>query len=101
MIRVNSQYLDLAPDTKRKIVIDKQSKLFEDLEATQRDFSYNFDLPTTTNNLQILGFPRPDTASKTIYNDIPCDIIGEDGITLYTGKLRVEKITAKRIQVSF
>lgn len=99
MIRVNNKYLDI--DASTNIVIDKQAKLFDELDATQKDFSYTFELPYTTNNYQILSFPGPDTASKTIYNDIPCEIIGSDGIPIYTGKLRIEKMNARTITASF
>lgn len=99
MIRVNGRYLDLLPDT--NIVIDKQAKLFEEIDTTQRDFSYTFDIPYTTNNYEILSFPSPDTSGKTIYNDLPCDIVGTDGIPIYTGKLRIEKIKARSITASF
>lgn len=99
MIRINSQYLDLFPDT--SIEIDRQVKLFESLEETSGDFSYTFDFPYTAQNFAALGFPAPDTADKTIYNDIPAEVVGKDGVAIYTGKLRIERINARTITASF
>lgn len=99
MIRVNNQYLDLLPGT--DVFIDRQSKLFQELDTTQGDFSYSFELPYTSNNYQILGCPSPDTSGKIIYNDLPCDILGADGLPIYTGNLRIEKLNARTISASF
>lgn len=99
MIRVNNEYLDLVPGD--EVEIDSQIKLFEELDTTAGDFSYSFELAYTAKNFAALGFPAADTADKTIYNDIPCDIVGKDGIPIYTGKLRIERINSRSITASF
>jgi hypothetical protein len=97
LIKVNGEYLDFE-DT---IEIEKQILLFETITETTGDFSYSFELAKTTKNLSILGFPFPDVADKTIFNNIECQLSDDDGVQLYSGKLRVEKILKNTIQCSF
>lgn len=88
MIRVNGEYLDCDVD----IELVRQAKLFEEIDGTLGDFSYSFEIPITSNNIRILTFPFADVASKQVYQNIECDIIDNDGIALYKGSLRVEKL---------
>lgn len=88
MIKVNGEYLDFNGD----IEIESQIKLFEEIETANGDYSYSFDLSKTTNNLKILGFPFPDTI-KSIYNNVPCEVIANDGLLIYTGSLQINNIT--------
>lgn len=95
-IKSNNRYFDFND----AIEIEKQWKLFESLGETVGDFSYQFELPPTANNLSMLGFPSPD-AAKSIYKSVPCDIIDEDGIPFYSGSIRVESKTDKAISCSY
>ena len=88
MIRVNGEYLDYDGD----VELVRQAKLFEEIDGTLGDFSYSFEIPITSNNLRILTFPFADVSSKQVYQNIECDIIDNDGIALYKGSLRVEKL---------
>ncbi len=96
LIRVNGEFLDYEGN----IEVEKQSKLFEQLNATQGDFSYSFELPKTSKNLKAFQLPFPDNASKTIYQNVVCDILDDDGLPLYYGQLRVQRIK-KSIECSF
>lgn len=88
MLRSNDSYFDGDVD----IYIEKQSKLLGSLDETVGDFSYQFELPRTDNNMSILGFPLPD-AVKSIYRSVPGEILGEDGSPIYTGQIRLEKVS--------
>ena len=88
MIKANGEYLDFDGD----IEIESQIKLFEEIETANGDYSYSFDVSKTINNLKILGFPFPDTV-KSIYNNVPCEIIDDAGFVVYTGSLQVNNIT--------
>jgi hypothetical protein len=96
MIKTDSGYLDFSGD----IELERQVKLFEELDNTRGDFSYSFELQYTQNNLDQLGLPFPDNASKTVYNFINCDLLSDSGEVLYKGHLRVERIN-KTIPCSF
>lgn len=88
MIRVNEEYLDFDGD----IEIEVQIKLFEEIQTSNGDYSYSFDLPKTNNNLKQLGLPFPDTI-KSIYNNVQCDIIDNSGFKVHKGSLQVTRIT--------
>lgn len=88
MIRVNEEYLDFDGD----IEIEVQIKLFEEIQTSNGDYSYSFDLPKTNHNLKQLGLPFPDTI-KSIYNNVPCDIIDNSGFKIHKGSLQVTRIT--------
>lgn len=95
MVRVNGEYLDFDGD----IEIEVQIKLFEEIQTSNGDYSYSFDLPKTNHNLKLLGLPFADTI-KSIYNNVSCDIIDNTGFKIHPGSLQVSKITDV-IQCSF
>lgn len=88
MIKVNDEYLDFDGN----IEIENQIKLFEDIETSNGDYSYSFDLPKTNHNLKQLGLPFPDTI-KSIYNNVECEIIDNSGFKIHKGSLQVTRIT--------
>ncbi len=88
MIRVNGELLDYNGD----IELVRQAKLFEQIDGTLGDFSYSFEIPITAKNLSILTFPLPDVSSKKIYQKVECDILDDEGFSLYKGSLRIEKV---------
>jgi hypothetical protein len=89
LLKVNNEFLDFDED----VEIERQVKLFEDISATAGDFSYSFNIPKTTPNLSKLGFPFVDVSGKVIYKNIFCDVLDNEGVVLYKGKLKVQKIT--------
>lgn len=86
MLKVNGEFLDFDGD----IDVDRQVRVFEEIDAAAGDFSYSFNLPWTSQNLKALGFPLPDNKSKTVYRSNDAEILGDDGITIFRGSLRVE-----------
>jgi hypothetical protein len=97
MLRVNNEYLDFNDD----IEVEKRSKLFDDITKTVVDFSYSFIIAATSKNLKILGLPLPNSSTKTIFQEIRCDVIDVDGLPIYKGILRVERVRQKEIDCSF
>lgn len=89
MIKVGTEYLDFDGE----ITLERQIKLFENIATSNGDFSYSFDIPKTINNTRILSAPFPDNIIKTVYHRIESEIISNDGIALYNGFLRIERIT--------
>lgn len=96
MLKIDSEYLDFNDF----VEMEKRVKLFESISETLGDFSYSFELPKTSKNLKVLGNPFPDVADKRIYQEINCDLLDNNGLVLYKGILRVERIN-KAIQCSF
>lgn len=96
MIKVNGEYLDFNDD----IEVESQIKLFEEIDSTQGDWSYQSEMPDTNHNRKALGIPLPDTV-KLIYNNVLCDIVDESGFITYSGTLRVENISEGTIKFSF
>lgn len=96
MIKVNGLFLDFNED----IEIEKQAKVFEEIDETVGDFSYSFSLAKTSRNLTVLGIETVDIASKPIYRNVNAEILDDDGVTIYRGMLRVERIN-EVIECSF
>lgn len=89
MIKVGTEYLDFDGE----ITLERQIKLFEDIATSDGDFSYSFDVPKTINNTRILSSPFPDNIIKRVYQKIEADIVSNDGVSIYNGYLRIERIT--------
>jgi hypothetical protein len=88
MVKVNDEHLDFDGD----IEIEVQIKLFEEIQTSNGDYSYSFDLAKTNHNLKQLGLPFPDTI-KSIYNNVECEIIDNSGFKIHRGSLQVNRIT--------
>jgi hypothetical protein len=89
MIKVGNEYLDFDDD----ITLERQIKLFENIATSNGDFSYAFDIPKTINNTRILAAPFPDNIIKNVYHRIESEIVSNDGVSIYNGYLRIERIT--------
>lgn len=87
MIRVNGEYLDFDSD----IEIESQIKLFQDIETANGDYSYSFEISKTNKNLKALGLPFPDTI-KSIYQNVPCEIVDDSGFVVRVGSLQITNI---------
>jgi hypothetical protein len=90
LIKVGSGYLDFNDS----VEIERQAKLFEDIATTDGDFSYQFTAPMTSNNIYLLQNPFPDLRSKVVYNKIDCQLLDDEGNQLYTGSLRIERLSS-------
>lgn len=96
MIKVNGEYLDFDGD----IEIESQIKLFEEISTSNGDFSYDIDIQDNGFNRKILGIPRADVV-KSIYQNVPSEIIDDTGQSLYIGKLQVNRIEGGIISSTF
>lgn len=97
MLKIGSQYLDFNDD----IEVERQSKIIEELDKSAGDFSYEFEIELTSNNIRILQCPFPDNISKNVYHKINAEAKGEDGITLYYGFIRIQGIVGNVARCSF
>jgi hypothetical protein len=93
MLKVGNDYLDF----KGSVEVEKKIKLFENLDSSDGDFSFQFDVPETSKNARLLSYPVPDSSSKVVYNRIDCDLQDDSGVSLYVGFLRVERRVSREI----
>ncbi len=97
MIKVNGEFLDFNDF----VEVDKNIKLFDEIEETSGDFSYAFSVPSTSKNRRLLGVLSPDSSNKPVYDYLEADILGDDGTVLYKGSIVTERQTRTEIQCSF
>lgn len=97
MLKVNGQYLDFNGD----IEIEKKIKLFEDIETTDGDMSFAFDVELTSHNISVLGMPFPDSASKNVYHQVQTEVLNNEGQRINIGSIRVERIVGRIASCSF
>lgn len=87
ILKIGETYFDV-----EDIEVEKQIKLFEEIAATQGDFSYSFELPNDAPTRMALGMPFPDNQDKTVYTKTECELQDNGGNTLYKGSVRVEGV---------
>ncbi|HEX6172322.1 MAG TPA: hypothetical protein VFZ33_21710 [Chitinophagaceae bacterium] len=97
MLKVNGQYLDFNGD----IEIEKKIKLFEDIETTDGDMSFAFDVELTSHNIAVLEMPFPDSASKNVYHQVQTEVLNNEGQRINIGSIRVERIVGRFASCSF
>lgn len=97
MLKVNGEYLDFNDS----VEIERQAKVFEELSKTAGDFSYQFEIVLTSDNIRILQCPFPDNILKNVYHKVTAEVIGDDGITVQHGFIRIERISGLIAYSSF
>lgn len=97
MIKVNGLYLDFNAD----IEIERRIKLFQEIETSDGDLSFSFDLYLSSKNLTILGIPIPDSISKTVYTIQETVIEDDNGMFINIGSIRIEKVVDNVASCSF
>lgn len=97
MLKVSNEYLDFNAD----IEVERQIKAFEEISKTAGDFSYEFELYLSSENVRKLSLPFPDNISKNVYHKIPSELTGDDGITIFRGFIRIQRIVSKIAFCSF
>ena len=96
MLKANGEYLDFSGD----IDIDSSIKLFDEIDKSSGEFSYDLEFDDNGVNRKILGIPRADTI-KTIYRNVAAEILDDTGQSIYTGKLQVNRIQGGKIISTF
>jgi hypothetical protein len=98
MCKIGSDYLDGFPD----VEVERKIKLFENLDQSDGDVSFQFDVPETSKNARLLSYPVPDSTSKEVYHRIDCDLQDDSGVSIYVGFLRIERrVKRELISLSF
>lgn len=97
MLKVGSEYLDF----NEVVEMERQGKVLEELDKSAGDFSYEFEIELTSENIRILQCPFPDNLSKNVYHKIYSELAGDDGITLYFGFIRIQRIVGRIAYCSF
>jgi len=96
IIKVGDEFLDFDGD----IEIEKQGKLIDSLDNVSGDYSYEFDIPSTTKNLSILKIQHQNQ-DKIIFKNVNAVILTDTGTEIYSGFLRVGACYDKIIQCTF
>lgn len=96
MIKANGEYLDFNGD----IDIESRIKLFDQIDKSSGEFSYDISFDDNGHNRKILGIPRADTV-KSIYQNVTSEIIDDIGQSIYLGKLQVNRIEGGQIISTF
>ena len=97
ILKVNGEFLDFDGD----IEIERKVKLFENISENSGDFSYEFELPDTSNNRRILGLQDINVVDKLVYRDTDTDLLSDSGEVIYYGFLKVRNIEGGIINTSF
>lgn len=97
MLKVNGEYLDF----NGSIEIEKKIKLFEDIETTDGDVSFAFELELTSHNIKTLRIPFPDSRSKRVYNVQDTEVLTDEGLRINKGSIRIESIRGRIASCSF
>lgn len=96
MLKANGEYLDFNGD----IDIESSIKLFDEIDKSSGEFSYDISFDDNGHNRRTLGIPRADTV-KIIYQNIPAEVIDDTGESIYLGKLQVNRIEGGQIISTF
>jgi hypothetical protein len=94
MIRTQNGYLDFDGE----IPMESQAVLFEDVSEVRGDFSYQFSLPPTQNNIANLGL---ESLNKPIVHPFTATLEDDAGVPIYSGFLLVESRTDLEINCAF
>lgn len=98
MLKVESEYLDF----NGTVELEQKVKLFENLDSSDGDVSFQFDVEETSKNVRLLNYPIADHLTKSTYRRINCDLQDDSGVSLQVGFLRIERrIKRDRIALSF
>lgn len=97
MLKANNEYLEFNAD----IELERQVKVFSNLSENAGDFSYQFEIELTSTNIRILGNPMPDNFRKAVYQRISAEMVGDNGVTIHYGYIRIEGINGIYVSVSF
>lgn len=92
---------DIVLDFSGPVEIDRQAKLFEEIDEAVGDVGFAFELPDTGHNRLALDMPLVDSilGSQYIANDSVA--MNDAGAAIYFGSIRVEGIKEGKIQASF
>lgn len=96
ILKINDTYINVG-----SVGVNRQAKVFDNIADNAGDFSYNFDIPLTTPNLQALGIDSlVDQLDKSVYTINDVELLNSSGETVYKGYLRVS-VVSDSIDASF
>jgi hypothetical protein len=86
IVQVGDGYLEL----NEPIQVEKKVKLFDDVSATEGDFSYEFSIPKSQNNVELIRVFKQSQQDKIWNRKIPSNILDDSGVVIYSGFIRIE-----------
>lgn len=93
MIKIGDDYLDFNGD----VEMERSARILESFSSTSGDFSYSFDISNTAYNRKLLGVESINQTNKPNYLSIEAVLENNEGVGLYYGMIRVDRIPSKAI----
>lgn len=98
ILKINDEFINV-----EDVFVERQSKIFEKISQTAGDFSYEFEIDNTKENLVKLGLYSPvNQVNKPIYTINNTILYNNSGDQLFQGYLQVSSRPTKgKIKASF
>lgn len=97
ILKVNDTVLDF----NAAVSMERQAKLFEQIDTSVGDFSYAAEMPDNGHNRKALGMPLADSLLGSQYVVNNATLMNDAGTQMYFGSVRVEGIANNKIRWSF
>lgn len=92
---------DTVLDFSGPVEIDRQAKLFEEIDAAVGDIGFAFEMPDNGHNRLALGMPLVDSLIGSQYIANESVAMNDSGTAIYFGAIRVEGVKEGKIRASF
>lgn len=92
---------DTVLDFSGPVEIDRQAKLFEEIDAAVGDIGFAFEMPDNGHNRLALGMPLVDSLIGSQYIANESIAMNDSGTAIYFGSIRVEGVKDGKIRASF
>lgn len=92
---------DIFLDFNGPVEIDRQAKLFEEIDEAVGDMGFAFEMPDNGHNRLALGMPLADSLLGAQYVANDSIAMNDDGTGIHFGSIRVEGIEDGKIRASF
>ena len=94
IVKINNELIDI--DDQTAIGIDLQAYDIKEPGKRKVNISNNFNIPATSNNLNILGYPgNPHSISTIVYDDCYMDYWVNDEHVLKSAKVKVTEVSER------
>lgn len=97
MLKLQNGYLEF----NEPIELERKAKLFEAIDEIDGDVSFESSCELSSHNINVLGFPFPDSSSKIVYTTIDADLLTDQGLIISRGFIRIERKINRILTFSF
>lgn len=92
---------DTVLDFSGAVEIDRQAKLFEEIDAAVGDIGFSFEMPDNGHNRLALDMPLVDSLNGSQYIANESVAMNDSGTSIHFGSIRVEGVKDGKIRASF